>query len=441
MNTRQTGLRIFTALAATLLLTGSGLADELLICERMNAKEMPHDLPVPAMKFTGPAGDGRRGSAGFVVQPKGRGGTRLLFSFQRAASGYGFQIIHPLGKGHVVVSVHSRGMTIHRGGSWGDIGWGDPAGSDKLELNAGAKGVPPASGVTYQVVSELSADGRYRMVIDDQVVCQHSIEDSKPLVLDVSSTSRVWGGSSWDRTPFAGENFEPALRPGHVGLILGPMDGSGPTHNFRNVRLTSLPGKYVRRGRKNTGVAATTEEANQEPDATDLNPLLRRVDDAQEFGRLVRSKTAGGSGGGAFESTLDEPTLLAGFDYTLSTFFGGHLIVKSVRPVYQTRDGEKTGQWHGVPHGTVHRVTGKEGYVVTAIVARHGHRLDGLRLIYMKVRGDRLNPDDTYRSKWIGGLGGGGETLYGTYGNPVVSIFGRQGSDLDSVGFVQLETK
>lgn len=166
--------------------------------------------------------------------------------------------------------------------------------------------------------------------------------------------------------------------------------------------------------------------------------MLQRVDDALELGSLVRSKTAGGSGGGAFESPVEETTLLAGFDFTLSTFYGGHLTVKSIRPVFLTRYGEKTGKWHGRPHGHVHRVMGKEGYVVTAMVARHGHRLDGFRLIYMKVRGKGLNPDDTYRSKWIGGLGGGGETLYG---NPVVSIFGRQGHDLDAVGLVQLETR
>lgn len=250
MNSQKTSLHIIIGISVALLITEAASADELLLCERVNAKEMPHDFAVPAMKFTGPAGDGRRGSAGFVVQPKGRGGTRLLFSFQRHASGYGFQIIHPLGKGHVLVSIHSRGLTIHRGGSWGDIGWGNPAGSDKVELNAGAEGVPPESDVTYQVVSELSADGHYRLVIDDQVVCQHRIESAKPLVLDVPPKSRVWGGSSWDRTPFAGEKFESALRPGDVGLILSPMDGPWPSHNFQNIRLTSLPGKSARPRRK-----------------------------------------------------------------------------------------------------------------------------------------------------------------------------------------------
>jgi hypothetical protein len=177
------------------------------------------------------------------------------------------------------------------------------------------------------------------------------------------------------------------------------------------------------------------------PESTDFEPLFRHIDNAREFGKLVKSSVAGGQGGGPFESTLDEPTLLVGFEYTHSTFYGGHLTVKSVRPIYVTRKGETLGEWHGVPHGKIHRVRGKEGYVVTAIVAKHGHRLDGMRLLYMRVRDGRVNPDDTYRSKWIGGHGGGRETLYATYGDPIVSIFGRQGSDLDAIGFVQVDTE
>ena len=48
------------------------LDDEILICSMMHAKQMPSDFQVKAMKFTGPSGDGRRGSAGFVVQTKRR---------------------------------------------------------------------------------------------------------------------------------------------------------------------------------------------------------------------------------------------------------------------------------------------------------------------------------------------------------------------------------
>jgi hypothetical protein len=73
---------------------------------------MPQDFTIAAMRFTGPSGDGRRGSAGFVVKGKKGEATRLSFSFQRDATGYGFQVIHPLGKGRALVSVQLGGVTF-----------------------------------------------------------------------------------------------------------------------------------------------------------------------------------------------------------------------------------------------------------------------------------------------------------------------------------------
>lgn len=234
------------ALAGTVcgLLPASVLAadKDILICSKMHAKQMPKDFRVAAMKFTGPAGDGRRGSAGFVVQTKKllKGdGTRLSFTFQRDASGYGFQVIHPIAKGHILVSVHSS-VTIHRGGSWGDIGWGNPGTSDKVKLTKAARDILTLKAkVEHKVVSQLSAAGRYQLWIDGKLLCQHTIKSAKPLVLNVPDGKSVWGGSSFDRTPFAGKDFKAKLLPGHAGLILGPMDGSAPRQNFQQIRLSA----------------------------------------------------------------------------------------------------------------------------------------------------------------------------------------------------------
>ncbi len=62
-----------------------------------------------------------------------------------------------------------------------------------------------------------------------------------------------------------------------------------------------------------------------------------------------------------------------------------------------------------------------------------------MRLVFMRVKNGRLNPDDTYRSKWIGGHGGGAETLYAANGQPVIGVYGRQGHDLDAIGFIQVD--
>ena len=170
-----------------------------------------------------------------------------------------------------------------------------------------------------------------------------------------------------------------------------------------------------------------------------FEPLFERIDSAREFGELKRSKNAGGSGGGPFEALPTMPSLLVGFEYSTATFYGGHLTVKSIRPIFRTCDGESLGDWYGVPHGKIRSQKAKDGYVLAGIVAKRGHRVDGIRLVLMRVKNGRLNPDDTYRSKWIGGHGGGAETLYAANGQPVIGVYGRQGHDLDAIGFIQVD--
>ena len=87
------------------------------VCARLHAKAMPNDFDVDVMAFTGPSGDGRRGSAGFVLQTRdfiGDGTSAWHFVFQRDASGFGFQVVHPFQDGQVVVSVIGSTVSIKR---------------------------------------------------------------------------------------------------------------------------------------------------------------------------------------------------------------------------------------------------------------------------------------------------------------------------------------
>jgi hypothetical protein len=276
----------------------------------LRAKAMPRDLAVPAMKFTGPSGDGRRGSAGFLVQSqdfvKGTG-TRWQFVFQRDPSGYGFQVIHPFESGHIVVTVHS-GVTIHRGGSWGDIGWGNPVTSDKVVLPAAVnKMFPLKTDVPHNIDSELTDAGDYQLRIDESLICRHRIKEAKPLVLVVPPKESVWGGSTWDRTPFAGEKFNSQLKTGHAGLILGPMDASGPRQFFQDVTLATVASSAAKEGHFDT--------------------LLTKIDNARESGKLTRSKTVGAAGGGPFEAIPDSPSLLVGCSGQTNALMVRHCVV------------------------------------------------------------------------------------------------------------------
>jgi hypothetical protein len=210
------------------------------------------------------------------------------------------------------------------------------------------------------------------------------------------------------------------------------MDGSGPKQCFRQITLSPVLA--------DDAVVAKAQHASGKS-RKHFERLFERIDNAREFGRLKRVSAAGGNGGAPFEVFPVKPSVLIGFEYTTSILYGGHLTIKSLRPVFRTRDGESVGDWHGVPHGKVRRVKAKKGYVVAGIVAKTGHRVDGMRLIFMRVEHGRLNSEEACQSDWIGGRGGGAETQYAANGCPIVGIYGRQGHDLDAIGFIQVEPR
>ena len=190
-----------------------------------------------------------------------------------------------------------------------------------------------------------------------------------------------------------------------------------------------------------SGLDASAAEPNDlaEENATHLNELLKRVASLRLFGQVKRSDTVGGQRGGPFEVTSEEPSVLIGFEYTASRHYAGHFTIKAVRPIFRATSGESLGDWCGVPRGKARRVCAQDGYAVAGIVAKYGNRVDGMRLIYMRVKDGRLNPDDTYRSEWIGGRRGSPETLCAANGHPVIGIYGRKGADLGALGFLQAD--
>jgi hypothetical protein len=145
----------------------------------------------------------------------------------------------------------------------------------------------------------------------------------------------------------------------------------------------------------------------------------------------------GGSGGGPFEEVSPDRSLLLGL--RVSTYsLGGNLVVKSFQPVFQRGDGRVDGAVHGSPQGNPTEILARPGYAVGGLVARGSARVDGFKVIFMRVSGPRLIPTDRYESDWIGGKGGI-ETTLACDGSPVIGLAGRQGSDTDALGLVTLK--
>jgi hypothetical protein len=65
--------------------------------------------------------------------------------------------------------------------------------------------------------------------------------------------------------------------------------------------------------------------------------------------------------------------------------------------------------------------------------------LGRFKVIFMRIAGSPLDPNDRHQSAWLGGEGGGEETLLGGDGRPVIAIHGARGWVVDCLGLVQLD--
>ncbi|MEM7477879.1 MAG: hypothetical protein AAF483_23075 [Planctomycetota bacterium] len=443
-----TALASTRALAQPIVDLSARVENSVLICDVLHAKTMPTELEVNAMAFTGPPGDGRRGSAGFVVQTKELikgAGTQWQFLFQRDASGFGFQVIHPFKNGQVVVSLVGSTVSIHRGGDWSEIGWGNPDTNEPVELADGALEILPLPADKPQaVLSRLNAEGQYELWIAGFLICTHRVDDVKALKLKTGKKG-FWLGSSWDKTTFKGDDFRSKLKPGEGGLILGPMDGSGPRHRFENIRLAAFqyPAISISDSQPENRLARATTDLTATPPAAvsdeQLEQLLVNVESLRQKGKVVHSNRIGGKRGGEFKDLPEQPAVLIGFRYTESRHYASHLTIKAIQPIYLGREGEFLGKWYGNPWGKPHELRAKSGFAVAGVISKWGNRIDGMRLLFMEIKGGRLNPDSTCRSDWVGGLRGSPELLCGFTGNPIIGIHGLKGNDLDALGFIQAD--
>jgi hypothetical protein len=150
-----------------------------------------------------------------------------------------------------------------------------------------------------------------------------------------------------------------------------------------------------------------------------------------------RTLLIGGGGGGKFEDNRAKVPLI-GFNVTTRPV-GRNLVVASVQPIYMTDHGNLASKVYGNPVGKVVSLQAKPGYAVGAIVAKGGDRLDGFKVVFMRVHGGRLALRQCYESEWVGGRGGGAETRIGGDGKLVVGIFGGCGAEVDALGLVQIE--
>jgi hypothetical protein len=60
----------------------------------------------------------------------------------------------------------------------------------------------------------------------------------------------------------------------------------------------------------------------------------------------------------------------------------------------------------------------------------------GLQLVYMRISGDRLDPQDAYESEVLGGSEGGGPIVLDGDGRPLAGLQGTYQGALNGIGLL-----
>lgn len=150
-----------------------------------------------------------------------------------------------------------------------------------------------------------------------------------------------------------------------------------------------------------------------------------------------KTPLVGGGGGGKFEDTQLTAKVI-GFAVT-TRGYAGHTVIGSIQVLYSTTHRQYASKVYGNPGSKPVIVRAKSGYAVGALAGKGGNRLDGFKVVFMRDRNGELDPKDSYESAWVGGKGGGAETVLGGDGKLVVGIYGGCGAEFDGLGLVQLE--
>lgn len=186
-----------------------GAAPVFQVATEVKAKA-PIENPGPeSIGFNGPDGDGRRASRGVLlknVPDTGNNGTTWAFKYTRSASAQIVQIVHPHGKGHVVVNLRTAEVTVSTPTNWGESTKGDPK-KVKMLREAGSI-FPLQDNQTYHVVSAISGTGGFTLTIDSKVVATGRAGNASAVAL---------GAGFADPAP-------PRLAPGNSMLLVGPID-------------------------------------------------------------------------------------------------------------------------------------------------------------------------------------------------------------------------
>jgi serine/threonine protein kinase len=153
----------------------------------------------------------------------------------------------------------------------------------------------------------------------------------------------------------------------------------------------------------------------------DTGPLFDLIEDAAQGEKWSKTALLGG-GSDEFYDIPKPGALLIGFEVGIGQW-GGRDTIHSVQPLFQFRKGQRRGPTWGKKTEKVVTLSAKPGYALGQVTLRVGLFIDAIKVTYMAIDGQKLNPADSYDSDWIGGQGGGMRSIGD--GTPVIGIYGK----------------
>ena len=154
--------------------------------------------------------------------------------------------------------------------------------------------------------------------------------------------------------------------------------------------------------------------------------------------RYERTPCHGGDWGVGFYDLGPPGSMLVGFHFAQRDVAKNPnpLVLDGMQPVYRTPQGLVLGHPYEGEGIRLPPAVAKQGYAVGGMVLKSGADVDGMRVLFMRIKGDRLDPADSYQSEWFGGRGGGGETRVGATGQPILGVYGNKRRTHASLGLI-----
>jgi predicted Zn finger-like uncharacterized protein len=148
-----------------------------------------------------------------------------------------------------------------------------------------------------------------------------------------------------------------------------------------------------------------------------------------------RSSIVGATRETPFEDAAPEGGLLVGAQAAHGDF-ATIPVLESLQPIYLVGEEQVRGKRCGFDPGSSRSIA-KDGYAVGAIKVRTGFGIAGLQLVYMRISGNRLDPQDSYESEVLGGSEGGDPIVLGGDGRPLTGLQGTYQRTLNGLGLLE----